>query len=279
VLQGLDLHSKAALALIYMRNEGLNSPVTLQPSEKEALERLGSDLGSCVTALEALNGSLVQRIDADGDFVWKFKHPTIGDAYAALLVQSPELLGIHLHGAAIEELTGQVTCGDVGIERAVVIPRALFPLMLQRLKEFTATPKYKTVWMSPWGARRDLQRFLAFRCSKDFLSLHIEQNPEISAYATNGEDLWLGRSAIGTPSCWPQSHPNAHRSLCVAPARTAGTPGENRCGVRRADGETIQIWRTSAPRARRRPPREGPLLSPEISVNDNWHSLTFQRSA
>lgn len=51
VLQGLDSDSKAALALIYMRNDRLDSPIELQQSEAEALERLGSDLGGCVAAL------------------------------------------------------------------------------------------------------------------------------------------------------------------------------------------------------------------------------------
>ena len=179
VLQGLDPHSKAALALIYMRNDRLESPIALKKSEREALERLGSDLGHCVTALDALSGSLVQRIDAEGDYIWRFKHPTIGDAYASLLTQHPELLGIYVGGAATEELIGQVTCGDVGLERAVVIPRALFPLMLQRLQEFSTTAHYKTAWMSEWGARRGLQQFLAFRCSKDFLALYIKQDSAI----------------------------------------------------------------------------------------------------
>ena len=175
VLQGLDRHSKAALALIYMRNDRLESPITLHESEREALERLGSDLGNCGTALDALNGSLVQRVDSDGNHVWRFKHPTIGDAYASLLTQHPELLGIYLKGAATEKLMAQVTCGDVGLERAVVIPRALFPLMLQRLQDYSATAQYKTVWMAEWGARGGVHRFLAFRCSKEFLALYIAQ--------------------------------------------------------------------------------------------------------
>ena len=68
VLQGLDADSKAALALIYMRNDRLESPIELQPSETEALERLGSDLGGCVTALEALKGSLVLLSHASGEY-------------------------------------------------------------------------------------------------------------------------------------------------------------------------------------------------------------------
>jgi hypothetical protein len=177
VLQGLDGDSKAALALIYMRNDRLQSPMELQPSETEALQRLDSDLGGCVTALDALNGSLVLHSHVSGESFWRFKHPTIGDAYAAILVQSPEMLGIYIRGTAPERLVEQVTCGDVGMERAVVVPKSLFPLLLTRLGEFSASTSYKSVWLSAWGAKRALQGFLARRCSKEFLSLYLERNP------------------------------------------------------------------------------------------------------
>jgi energy-coupling factor transporter ATP-binding protein EcfA2 len=179
VLLGLDDHSKAALALIYMRNDRLESPITLQKSEKLALELLGSNLGGCVTALEALNGSLVLHSHAAGDSIWRFKHPTIGDAYAAILAQSPEMLGIFIQGSAPGKLIEQVTCGDVGIEKAVIIPKALFPLMLVRLCEFSTSKKYKSERLSTWGAMSALQRFLSRRCSKEFLSLYIEKNPDL----------------------------------------------------------------------------------------------------
>lgn len=97
----------------------------------------------------------------------------------ALLVQNPELLGIYVQGSTAEKLINQVTCGDVGIEKAVVIPKGLFPIMLRRLRDFSTTPKYKSEWMSAWGARRDLQGFLSRRCSKEFLSLYIEKNPDL----------------------------------------------------------------------------------------------------
>ena len=41
VIQGLDVNDKAALGLIYMRKDHLESPITLQNSEPQALERLG----------------------------------------------------------------------------------------------------------------------------------------------------------------------------------------------------------------------------------------------
>ncbi|MEX0943367.1 MAG: hypothetical protein WD002_12575, partial [Pseudomonadales bacterium] len=85
ILQNLDIDSKAALALIFMRNGQLESPIELQASESQALERLGSDLGNCITTLETLKGSLVLFSSASGNAAWEFKHPTIGDAYATLL--------------------------------------------------------------------------------------------------------------------------------------------------------------------------------------------------
>lgn len=179
VIQGLDANSKAALGLIYMRKDHLESPVTLQGTEAQALERLGSTLGECITALDALNGSLVTNVQVDDQPVWRFKHPTIGDAYAATLAFSPDLLGIFLSGSSTENLTSQVTCGNVGFEKAVVVPKSLFPMMVARLREFSASDMYKVEWMSLWGARWTLHRFLASRCSKEFLALFLEQAPEI----------------------------------------------------------------------------------------------------
>jgi hypothetical protein len=179
VIQGLDANSKAALGLIYMRKDHLESPITLQGSEPQALERLGSTLGECITALDALNGSLVTNMQIDDQPVWRFKHPTIGDAYAVTLALSPDLLGIFLTGSSTENLISQVTCGNVGVEKAVVVPKSLFPMMVARLREFSVSNKYKVQWMSSWGARRTLYRFLASRCSKEFLGLYLEEDPDI----------------------------------------------------------------------------------------------------
>lgn len=179
ILQSLDADSRAALALIYMRNGRLESPVKLQLSETQALERLGSDLGRCILALEALRGSLVLFSHASGESAWQFKHPTIGDAYATLLMQSPEHLDIFIQGSAPDRLIDQVTCGDVGLEKAIVVPKSLFPPMLARLREMLQSRSYKTAWLSTFGAKRDLQGFLTNRCSKEFLSLYLKDNPDL----------------------------------------------------------------------------------------------------
>ena len=179
VIHGLDASSRAALGLIYMRKDHLESPITLQGSEPHAIERLGSTLGDCIQALDALNGSLVTHMHIDDQPVWRFKHPTIGDAYAATLAFSPDLLGIFLSGSSTENLLSQVTCGNVGVEKAVIVPKSLFPTMIERLRDFSASNQYKVEWMSSWGARWTLYRFLAFRCSKDFLAAYLVQSPDV----------------------------------------------------------------------------------------------------
>jgi energy-coupling factor transporter ATP-binding protein EcfA2 len=179
VLDGLDKDSMAALALIYMKKDYLESPISLQETEEDALRRLGSSLGKCITALESLNGSLVLHQQADSESVWRFKHPTIGDAFASALARSPDLLGIFLLGSAIENLIEQVTCGNVGIEQAVVVPRLLYPQMIARLAEFTASEKYKSQHLAIWRAKWSLYSFLTRRCSKEFLTLYLQTNPEL----------------------------------------------------------------------------------------------------
>lgn len=173
ICKGLDKDSKAALALIYMSNGRLPSPISLTDAEDEALRRLDSDLGACTTALEALRGSLAVHITSDGESFWTFKHPTIGDAYSEMLRGNPELLGIYVRGSDIEKLMRQITCGDVDIEGAVVLPSSLFALVIERLVAYKSSSAYKTEWISGWGARRELLGFLARRCSKQFLKAYL----------------------------------------------------------------------------------------------------------
>lgn len=179
VLIGLDVHSKAALALIYTNSGNLKSPIELEESEATYITRLGSDIGNCIVALEAMDGSLVQYVISDDVSYWRFKHPTIGDAYSAGLVKSPELLGIYIQGAPVEMLIEQITCGDVGLEKAVVVPKYFYNGIIEKLAEFKRSIKFKSAYYSSWKAARLLQVFLATRCSKEFLKLYLAKNPEI----------------------------------------------------------------------------------------------------
>ena len=179
IIQGLDTDSRAALALIYMRQGRLESPVELRGSESVSLERLGSNIGGCGFALNALRGSLARLSHASGEAVWQFSHPTVSDAYAATLAQNPEHIGILIQGSETESLIEQVTCGDVGFENAVVVPRSLFRQIVEKLGEMNSTKSHKSTFLSAFGARRNLHSFLTYRCSGEFLSLYLEHDPDI----------------------------------------------------------------------------------------------------
>jgi DNA replication protein DnaC len=179
VIRGLDKHSKAALALIYMNNGFVASPLTFNPNESEAIRRLGSDEGSCIQALEAMKNSLVQYTFVEDNSIWRYKHPTIGDAYSKIVSQSPEQLEIYLKGTSIEKVMDQITCGDVGLENAIIVPKSMFSQVLEGIMQFKQSETYKVGYLSRWGARRKILTFLARRSSKDFLELYFDINNEL----------------------------------------------------------------------------------------------------
>ena len=177
VVGGLDVDSRAALGMVYMRDGHLQSPVELSPSETQAVERLGSDLGRCIQALKSLQDSFVTLSHASGESVWQYRHPTIGDAYAAILRHNPEHLGIFIQGTAPEHLVNQVTCGDVGITNATIVPTSLFPQVLAKLDEILRRTRDKSDWQAAYEAERAFNGFLSKRCSKEFLERYLQRNP------------------------------------------------------------------------------------------------------
>ncbi len=175
VLQNLDVDSMAALALIYMRNGHLDSPIELQTSETLALERLGSTIGQCLIALESLKGSLVLHSQANDMSYWRFRHPTVSDACAAFLAQNPELIGIFIQGTQPERLLGSVTCGNIGFENAIVVPKTLFPVMVKKL----AMIRDGLEPLQGFWTRQRLAGFLTHRCSEQFLSIYLTHDSEL----------------------------------------------------------------------------------------------------
>lgn len=184
LISELDKDNQAALALIYMNSEKLKSPLDLSEIENNAITRLGSSLNGCINALEAMRGNMVQHIIVDDESLWKFKHPTIGDAFAKHIVGSPDMVEIYIHGSSVDQLVDHISCGDVGVRNAIIIPKKLFPLILKRLNSYKLTKKYKTEFLSEWGAKRNLFNFLSKRCSQHFLKLYVDSNPDVLEQVT-----------------------------------------------------------------------------------------------
>ncbi|MBN9294275.1 MAG: hypothetical protein J0G96_09875 [Flavobacteriia bacterium] len=179
VISDLDKDSKAALALIYMNNSNLLSPISLSQLENESLSRMGSSLNKCIEALNAMSGSMVHVQIEDDQHIWKYKHPTIGDAFARYLVKNTELLEIYIKGSDTDKLLDQITCGNVKLQGATIIPQNLFPSVLNKLTDYTKTKKFKTESWAIYFAKWGLVSFLSRRCSPNFLKMYVKQFPAI----------------------------------------------------------------------------------------------------
>lgn len=170
-MSNMDTGSRAALALLYIKEGVLESPFTLSAEEERAISRLGSNEASCIRALEDLNGSFVQLVDTEDGRAWRYKHPTIGDAFALILAQSPENLQIFVDGTATERLMDLVTCGDVGLKNATIIPRAMFKVVAQRIFLYVAGNPASA---KDYRRRGRLYSFLLNRTSRDFLAMYLQ---------------------------------------------------------------------------------------------------------
>ena len=169
-LRGLDVDHRAALALIYNSGGERPSPLQLSAEDDAMLALFGAHRARCAAALTAMDGSLVSRVEKDDQVFWMFRHPTIGDALARLVVENPELLDIYLKGSSIYALTREVTCGSVNLEGVVVIvPTSRFDQMISRLDELEET-----------FSRPARDTFLLARCSDDFLRRFAELRPQIA---------------------------------------------------------------------------------------------------
>ena len=178
-IRGLDTHSRAILALIFLRRGHLQSPIELLPSEERAIGRLGSDLAGCTSAATSLAGSFVHLSHIEGEAFWQFRHPTIGDAYAGILAENPEHLVVFVAGSDPNKLTAQITCGDVGIKRATIVPRSLFQEVMGKLDELQEVAQSHPDDLMRDTATRGLLAFLARRCSEEFLHLYLDRHPDL----------------------------------------------------------------------------------------------------
>lgn len=170
IVRTIDAGSLSALALVFMRGGILPSPVKMSKDEERAVSLMGGSIADVRKALNALNGSLIIQSIQSGAYSWRFKHPTVRDAFATVVSEDRELMDIYLAGTPVERLFGEVTCGDVGVQGVkVMVPSDRYDLFITRLAEADLR-----VFMMDWK----LHNFLAFRCDRDFLACYIARHPE-----------------------------------------------------------------------------------------------------
>ena len=175
VLEQLDDASKAAIALIFLNSQtGTPSPIEPGPALERVTRLMGVQPADVGRALQHLNDSLT-RLDAreDGNY-WVFRHPTVTDAFAEIVVHSPELIELYVHGAKIDRLIREAQCQpSSGKSRRLRIPPSFYSALAERLK----------------AARLDdaLKSFLGAYCELAFLKLVLAERPEIFEWAAEVE--------------------------------------------------------------------------------------------
>ena len=156
IIQTLDAHSRSAVALVFMRGGILASPLTLSLEEEEAIKLLGGATAEVRNALAALDESLLLQVRQGGSYSWRLKHPTIRDAFAALIAENRELMDIYLAGTPVRQLFQEVSCGDVGLEGVkVIVPRDRYDALWLRMETFLVETR---------ESNNPVNRFLANRC-------------------------------------------------------------------------------------------------------------------
>ncbi len=169
VIRTLDPASRAAIALVFMRGGWVASPVSLLPEEETAIALLGATGAEVRAALAPLDGSLLIQVRQKGEFGWRAKHPTILDAFAALVAADRELMDIYLIGTPVRQLLSEIACGDTligGVKVEVTADR--YDGLIGRIQVFHD---------ESYESRNAVNSFLAHRCGREFLKNFLERHP------------------------------------------------------------------------------------------------------
>jgi energy-coupling factor transporter ATP-binding protein EcfA2 len=164
LIEGLGDSNRAALGLLFMRGGKLRARLELSAEEDKALKLLNSPLGAVRKSLRSLEGSLLVRELESSETIFRFKHPTVRDAFGGVIGDDVNLMDIYLRGARAEMLIEEVTCGDVGLKGAkLVVPPDRFQVVVDRLHELRSEP----------AGNRRIASFLTERSTLDFVKLFI----------------------------------------------------------------------------------------------------------
>lgn len=182
IINTMDDSSRSALALVFIRGGTLPSPLNTTDEEEQAIARLGGTVGDAIKGLESLNGSLLINSIKDGNYFWHFKHPTIRDAFAAIVASSRDLMDIYLTGASLDELFSEISCGDVGLQGvSVIVPVSEYHIVINKIETFD---------ISKWFNKSSLCRFLSYRCDKEFLSQFLKKFPDFISELSVGAYIY-----------------------------------------------------------------------------------------
>jgi hypothetical protein len=163
-IANLAADCRAAVAVVFMAGGKVRSPVA--PADlRAASDSFGVPASQIRDQLEALNGSLLLLAQDDHGSYWTYKHPTVSDAFARYLANSPELVDIYLRGANPTSIVREVVCAGCPVPGAsVVVPDTLHGLLADRLSSLDDLA---------------VRTFLSYRANPAFSKLMLGRRPAL----------------------------------------------------------------------------------------------------
>ena len=206
-IRSLAADCQAAIAVLFLNGGRVRSPVT-SDTILPAAEAFGVEIASARTQLENLNGSLLLYAQDEHGPYWGYRHPTVSDAFASFVANSPELVGLYLQGAKAASIADEVTCvGAIVRGASVIVPDILHPLLADRIETLP---------------RVSLASFLVYRGNAAFNGLMLSRQPkminDLVYYTPLKDDLdatLVAGKLLALPPCTPVRPCAAHESLVL----------------------------------------------------------------
>jgi len=175
VYAGMSAEHIGALSLVYIAVD-LPSPLNLTEVQLEILERIGCARSEVVQSLSNLNGTFLRhgsRESGAGAEYWSFRHPTLREGFAALIGENPDLLDILLEGLCdVDDLAQLDASESTSTGTLVRVPPSRYPRLVEKISGISSAIDDTAAWGR-------YCRFLAYRCSGNFLSLYMAAEPDI----------------------------------------------------------------------------------------------------
>lgn len=157
-INGLEPAHRAALGLVFVSSGAISLPIEHGRAFDTVSRCFDVSLAQLNQALKALEESFFAKTSEQGFVVWKFKHPTIADAFSEIVAKDESLLELYLNGVQIQQFYNEATCGHAIVKGAKVeIPSKLFGLVIERMKK------------DGFPSLEAIRSFLARRCSAEFI--------------------------------------------------------------------------------------------------------------
>jgi hypothetical protein len=169
-IRNLDVHSRAALTVLFRNGGEIESPVPNELIDVHYLSRLGSTQHRVLQSLKFLEESFTISFLKGKKYFWKFKHPTIQDALANIFSNDREFLDEYVSGANILKLFREVSCGlDDVLGSNIVLSNQYYGLLIDRIRVLDMKIHSNSIGLS---------YFLSGRCDYDFLKMLVDSYPE-----------------------------------------------------------------------------------------------------